>query len=100
MIIEFPKKYSVRMFDGTGSVAVGGAFVSLPAEYRAEAMGLFSRQPWINGVYSKPSGDIHVYISRAYEITDEQAYAALRQLCEHVMSPPVEVDREVWGDAV
>lgn len=94
MIIEFPKKYDVRMVDGRA-----GALVELPAEYRAAAMELFNAQPWINEA-SPLLSSINVYISRAYEITTEQAHTALCRLCEHIMSPPVEVDPEVWGDAL
>ena len=95
MIIEFPKKYDVRMHAGID----GGLFVSVPNEYRQALIDVIEQQPWIQLV-SKFCQDLHVYISRAYVITDQQAHDALCQLCEHVMSPPVEVDREVWGDAI
>lgn len=95
MIIEFPKKYDVRMH---GYVS-DGAFISIPGEHRQALIDTLNQQDWIQFVFTS-TADLHVLISAAYEISAEQAHAALCQLCEHVMSPPVDVDREVWGDVL
>jgi hypothetical protein len=95
VIIEFPKKYKVVVFFDSDPVA----FVDVPSEYHQALADLLMRQPWIDAVRREFS-TAQVSISRAYEITSEQAHAALCQLCEHVMSPPAEVDRDVWGEAI
>lgn len=89
MIIEFPKKYTVRM------VHDGIFFVYVPAEHKVAVYELLAKQPWLK-VYNDEVGALNCYISPAYDITPEQAHDALCRLCEHVMTPDVEVDREVW----
>lgn len=94
MIIEFPKKYKVTVYFDSDPVA----FVDVPAEYRQELAKPLMMQPWAS-VRMSDNTTMVVSISRAYDITADQAHAALCQLCEYVMSPP-EVDREVWGDVL
>jgi len=94
MIIEFPRKYSIRL-----AADCSTAIVTVPAEYTGALIKLLKQQPWISR--AEPLLEhIDVSISRAYDINVGQARSALCQLCEHVMSPPVEVDRDVWGDAL
>lgn len=83
MVIEFPKKYSVRKANG-----VELYFVTVPPENRNELTNVLGKQAWINRVI--PSDDNESFIinlSKAYTITDQQAIDALCRLCEHVMSP-------------
>lgn len=89
MIIEFPQKYSVVHRQEFFTVSV-------PDQFRGEMVELLEKQQWIQFTIS--AADIMVFISKAYEITDKQTYDALCQLCEYIISPPVEVDEEVWGE--
>lgn len=87
MIIEFPAKYHIK-----GS---GGSFtVSIPRDLYPYMVAALRRQPWINGIYPDDWG-IDVFVSRAYEISERQAIDALSRLCEFVMSPPVEMSKEL-----
>lgn len=89
MIIEFPKKYDVQFISHY-------FVVSVPAEYAEELESLIKSQPWVNIVGDRfAKGNFDVYISKAYEITTEQAKQALERLCEYVMSPPVQIDDEL-----
>jgi len=96
MIIEFPKRYKV--FVGM----YGDCVVDIPVEYAAPLIVLFNQQPWIVALI-QPAEDGYPIIFRlsgAYEITIEQARDAINRLCEHVMCPPVELDKEIWGEAL
>jgi hypothetical protein len=96
MIIEFPKKYSVRKANG-----VDIFFATVPHESVEAFLALLAEQPWIRTVFSADDSEsVGIRISNAYTVTDEQAHDALCRLCEHVMSPPVDVDMTVWGDAL
>jgi hypothetical protein len=94
MIIEFPKKYHVEMRKGNL-----GAIITVPSEYTAPLIELLKQQPWV-AVANPLVECINVYISKAYRISSEEAYTALSQLCEFVMSSPPEVDKDVWGDVL
>ena len=96
MIIEFPKKYNVRKANG-----IDIFFVTVPPDNKAALLTILTTQPWISVVFPADDGEsLCLRISKAYIITDEQAHDALCRLCEHVMSPPVDVDMTVWGDAL
>ena len=85
MIIEFPKKYSVIEVSDTLF------FIHILLENAQEAYELIKQQLWVDATYV--TGDkIDVFISRAYEITSQQAVDALSKLCEYVMSPPAQMD--------
>ncbi len=90
MIIEFPKKYTVKM------VHEKIFFVYVPMECKSAIYELLAKQPWLKAYDDHEVGAINCYISPAYDVTSEQAHDALCRLCEHVMAPDVEVDREVW----
>lgn len=87
MIIEFPKKYSVKL--SSNEIYFN---VSVPEEYIQDLHALFLEQKWISSAFKHDPGDITVFASMAYEVTNEQAKQALEQLCEFVMSPPVQMD--------
>lgn len=93
MVIEFPKKYTVaylgRWFE-----------ISIPTEFVAPLTEVLMAQAWLSNVFSPDPANpnIKCVASDAYDVTDEQAYAALCRLCEHVMLPPVDMD--IWGDAL
>jgi len=94
MVIEFPKKYSVK------KVGIYNAFyVTVPSEYVKEMTELIAKQAWISAAYPPDTIEsFYVMISDAYEVSEQQAHDALCRLCEHVMSPPV--DMAVWGEAL
>jgi len=96
MIIEFSKKYHVKKW------CDGYFAISVPVEKVQPLLDLLNQQQWLANVFSPDvaNKDIKCATSAAYDVTDEQAQAALCRLCEHVMSPPVEVDLTVWGDAL
>ena len=98
MIIEFPKKYSVKRSPARNFFAFN---VQVPKEYEAEAVTLLRQQPWAESVYGSPgpiSGSILVFVSLAYEISEAQAIDALSRLCESILSPQVEMDADLAGE--
>jgi hypothetical protein len=95
MIIEFPKKYTVA--------CVGRWFeISIPTEFVAPLTSALMRQTWLSHVFGPDPANpnIKCVASDAYDVSIKQAHDALCCLCEHVMSPPVEVDMAVWGEAL
>lgn len=96
MVIEFPKKYSVKKWHDRYFT------ISVPVEKVRPLLDLLNQQPWLANVFGPDlaNKDIKCTTSAAYDVTDEQAHDALCRLCEHVMSPPADVDMTVWGDAL
>lgn len=93
MIIEFPRKYTIKSF-------IEGIFhVSVPEDKVHSLLATLVGQPWLaSATYVKSSKQIICFVSGAYDVSDEQAYDALCKLCEHVMDPPA--DLSVWEEAL
>lgn len=92
MIIEFPKKYDVTQ------VTPNLYLLSVPADTTRALLALLNQQPWLRVYPYRPENlGVHCLVLSAYDVTSEQAYDALCKLCEHVMAPDVEVDRDVWN---
>lgn len=88
MIIEFPKRYTVKHI--TGNLF----HIAIPAEFLAPLTELLKAQAWIDSVYVEK--ELHVFCSHAYEYTQGEVHTALCKLAEHILEPAVEVDRDVW----
>lgn len=92
MIIEFPKKYTVTQ------VTPDLYLLSVPTDTISALIALLNQQPWLRVYpYYPENMGVHCLVSPAYDITPEQAHDALCRLCEHIMTPDTEVDREVWN---